>query len=260
MSAPTLQPLDVNAPLGTPASEWAQQTFDAIDPNASTGLVTDAHGNPTGDHAASALSGAPGGGMNADKTHAHLDAIAAQAPGGVGAANGTPSTGLVTDAHGNPTAVHSASAYDGTPGPGINAEKTAAQMDAVSARAPKATAPIPLQTESTPAGHSTGLFTDAQGNPTTNPAESALSGVPGGAPETPGVGTPVVQLPGGWIRSPGTPLLHLSRPQLIVIICRLPPRFNSRPRNLPLRRRLRRTWHSRTSRILSPSRKRHWQS
>ncbi|KAG8718087.1 hypothetical protein FRC09_013188 [Ceratobasidium sp. 395] len=50
MSAPLLQP------LGTPAAEWAQQTVQAINPNASTGLVTDVHGNPTTDHSANAIA------------------------------------------------------------------------------------------------------------------------------------------------------------------------------------------------------------
>lgn len=211
MAAPTLQPLDINAPLGTPAAEWAQQTVEAIDPNASTGLVTDAHGNPTTNHAASALAGAPGGGMNSDKKHAHLDAIASHAPGGVGATNEKPSTGLVTDAHGNPTGVHSASAYEGAPGPGINSNKTVEQMDAISANAPKATAPIPLKPEPPAAERPAGVFTDAHGNPTTNPNASALAGVPAGAPsaDSPSVAsTPGVQLPGGWIRSPGTSILR----------------------------------------------------
>ncbi|KAF8604376.1 hypothetical protein BDV93DRAFT_522491 [Ceratobasidium sp. AG-I] len=212
MSAPTLQPLDISAPLGTPAAEWAQQTVEAIDPNASTGVVTDAHGNPTTNHAASALSGAPGGGLNADKKAAHLDAIASHAPGGVGATSEPPSTGLVTDAHGNPTGVHSASAYDGAPGPGVNSNKTVQQLDAVSANAPKATAPIPLQTEPAPVERPVGVFTDAHGNPTTNPNASAFPSGPGA--DSPSVAsTPGVQLPGGWIRSAGSRQQSMSAPQ-----------------------------------------------
>ncbi|KAG8755189.1 hypothetical protein FRC12_010960 [Ceratobasidium sp. 428] len=56
MSAPLLQPLDVSQPLGTPAEEWVRQTVQVIDPNASTGLVTNAHGNLTTDHSANAIA------------------------------------------------------------------------------------------------------------------------------------------------------------------------------------------------------------
>jgi hypothetical protein len=127
MATPTLKPLDLNEPLGTPAAEWAQQTVEAIDPAASTGLVTDAHGNPTTDHGASALGGAPGHGLNADKTAGHMEAIAAHAPKatdllpittGNGAANGaahTPGAGVFTDVHGNPTVNPNASALEGAP-------------------------------------------------------------------------------------------------------------------------------------------------
>jgi hypothetical protein len=130
MAAPTLKPLDINQPLGTPAAEWAQQTVEAIDPATSTGLVTDAHGNPTTDHSASALGGAPGHGVNADKTAGHLEAVAAHAPkpsdlvplltSGNGAANGAahaPGAGMFTDVHGNPTVNPNASALEGTPAP-----------------------------------------------------------------------------------------------------------------------------------------------
>ena len=258
MSAPTLQPLDINAPLGTPAAEWAQQTVEAIDPNASTGVVTDVHGNPTTNHAASALSGAPGGGLNADKKHAHLDAIASHAPGGVGATSEPPTTGLVTDAHGNPTGVHSASAYEGAPAPGVNSNKTVQQMDAVAANAPKATAPIPLKTEPAPVERPAGVFTDAHGNPTTNPNASVFPSGP--AADSPSVAsTPGVQLPGGWIRSPGMSA-SLSRPHsMLMIRRRLSATVNVRTSNHTLRRRLFCTRHSRPSRILSPPRERHRQ-
>ncbi|KAG9074582.1 hypothetical protein FS749_013830 [Ceratobasidium sp. UAMH 11750] len=154
MATPSLQP------LGTPAAEWAQQTFQAIDPNASTGLVTDAHGNPATDHNASAIGGAPGHGMNADKTPAQLEAISSNAP-------------------------------------------------------PKATDPVPLADETgteigNGAAHPTTgarLFTNAQGNPTTDSNASALEGAPASAipahladPTSSAVTTPGAQLPGGWIR------------------------------------------------------------
>ncbi|KAG9103913.1 hypothetical protein FRC06_007024 [Ceratobasidium sp. 370] len=154
MAAPILES------LGTPAAEWAQQTVQAIEPDSSTGLVTDAHGNPTTDHNASAIGGAPGHGVNTDKTPAQLEAISSNVP-------------------------------------------------------PKATDPVPLADETgTEIGngvaHPTtgaGLFTDAQGNPTTDPNASALEGTPAPGipahlvdPTSSNVTTPGVHLPGGWIR------------------------------------------------------------
>ncbi|KAG9126941.1 hypothetical protein FRC07_001317 [Ceratobasidium sp. 392] len=129
-------------------------------------------------------------------------------------------TGLVTDAHGNPTTDHSASAIGGTPGYGVHSDKTPAHLAAISSNAPpKATDPIPVGGETrTEIGNGTtepgkaaatrtGVFTDAQGNPTTDPNASALEGTPAFAiparlvdQTSSTVTTPGVQLPGGWIR------------------------------------------------------------
>ncbi|QRW14066.1 collagen alpha-1(VII) chain [Ceratobasidium sp. AG-Ba] len=181
MSAPTLQPLAGTQPLGTPAAEWAQQTVQAIDPAAIEPAV-----------------------------------------------ESTPTTGLVTDAHGNPTTDHSASAIGGSPGHGVNSDKTAEHLDAIKANAPKATEPIPLAKPEpeAPAGNGAaltgpgagGLFTDAHGNPTTDPNASALEGTPA-APPTPGYAanstatTPGAQLPGGWIRGPESRQNSMAAPQ-----------------------------------------------
>ncbi|QRW26495.1 collagen alpha-1(VII) chain [Rhizoctonia solani] len=72
MASPSLQLPALNQPLGTPAAEWAQETVQAIDPNVSTGVVTDSSGNPTTNHAKSALEGTPGLGVHSNKTPAEL--------------------------------------------------------------------------------------------------------------------------------------------------------------------------------------------
>ncbi|KAG8703748.1 hypothetical protein FRC09_003974 [Ceratobasidium sp. 395] len=56
MSAPLLQPLGVSQPLHTPPQNGPNKPVQAIDPNVSPGLVTDAHGNPTTDHSANAVA------------------------------------------------------------------------------------------------------------------------------------------------------------------------------------------------------------
>ncbi|EUC63006.1 hypothetical protein RSOL_468890 [Rhizoctonia solani AG-3 Rhs1AP] len=154
MAAPPLQPLSLSQPMGTPAAEWAQETVEAIDPNASTGVVTDTHGNPTTDHTKSALAGEPGYGINAPKTAAQLESQRFTV------APVLPST---------------------------HEEKT----------------PTNEKSQST-------LYTDPQGNPTTHPGSSALSGTPGAGEPLPLATdkslppTPAPQLPGGWIRGPGS--------------------------------------------------------
>ncbi|KAL5637463.1 hypothetical protein ACGC1H_004029 [Rhizoctonia solani] len=151
MAAPSLQPPSLSQPMGTPAAEWAQETVEAIDPNASTGVVTDASGNPTTDHSKSALVGEPGF--------------------------------------------------------GINAPKTAAQLQ--SQRFTVAPVVDGARDEKNESSQST-LYTDPQGNPTTHPGSSALSGTPGAGQPLPLASdkslppTPAPQLPGGWIRGPGS--------------------------------------------------------
>ncbi|KAH7333555.1 hypothetical protein B0J17DRAFT_631706 [Rhizoctonia solani] len=187
MAAPLLPPPALQEPVATPAAEWAQETVNAISPNAPTGVVTDASGNPTTDHSKSALSGEPGFGMNAVKTAAQLDAqrSAVQPPATSAPitrderalANERPRTEpapkVYTDAQGNPTTNPHANALTNVPG--TSASK---------------------------------VYTDAQGNPTTNPHASALSNAPGtGAPLPSATNkslppTPAPQLPGGWIRGP----------------------------------------------------------
>ncbi|KDN43122.1 hypothetical protein RSAG8_06275, partial [Rhizoctonia solani AG-8 WAC10335] len=155
MAAPSLQPLALSQPVGTPAAEWAQETVEAIDPNASTGVVTDPSGNPTTDHSKSALAGEPGHGINAEKTAAQLEAqrFAVQP-----VFNSAPIT------------------HD---------EKT------------------PTNDRSQPR-----LYTDAQGNPTTDPNTNTLLSNLGTSQPLPSATnkslppTPAPQLPGGWIRGP----------------------------------------------------------
>ncbi|KAG8741127.1 hypothetical protein FRC10_003271 [Ceratobasidium sp. 414] len=158
MATPTLDP------LGTPVAEWAQQTVQAIDPNAGPALVTNVHGNPTTNRSASAVGGVPGRGVNANKTPAQLEAISPNAP-------------------------------------------------------PNAADPVPLADETgTEIGNgvahptSAGLFTNAPGNPTTDPNASALEGTPISAipahladPTSSNATTPSAQLPGGWIRGGAAP-------------------------------------------------------
>ncbi|CAE6427396.1 unnamed protein product [Rhizoctonia solani] len=155
MAAPSLQPLALSQPVGTPAAEWAQETVEAIDPNASTGVVTDPSGNPTTDHSKSALAGEPGHGINAEKTAAQLQAqrFAVQP-----VLNSAPIT------------------HD---------EKT------------------PTNDRSQPR-----LYTDAQGNPTTDPNTNTLLSNLGNSQPLPSATnkslppTPAPQIPGGWIRGP----------------------------------------------------------
>ncbi|CAE6398997.1 unnamed protein product [Rhizoctonia solani] len=159
MTSSSLQPLTLNQPLGTPAAEWAQETVDAIDPHAATGVVTDSSGNPTTDHSKSALAGEPGYGVNAEKTVGQLLVERSTVQ--------PPSSGVPVTHH----------------------ERTLEN-----------TRP---QTEPT-----SQVYTDAQGNPTTNPNASALSGTPGAGEPLPSAvnkslpPTPAPQLPGGWIRGP----------------------------------------------------------
>jgi hypothetical protein len=167
MAAPSLEPLSINQPLGTPAAEWAQQTVEAIDPNASKGVFTDPSGNPTTDKSKSALDGEPGHGVNADKTTGQLDSrrFAVQPPA------------IETN-------------------PAANETATAANEDTTPTNERPRTRPAPK------------LFTDAQGNPTENPAGNALFDTPGTAEPLPSASasvasTPGGQLPGGWIRGPG---------------------------------------------------------
>ncbi|CAE6531889.1 unnamed protein product [Rhizoctonia solani] len=155
MAAPSLQPPALNQPLGTPAAEWAQETVEAIDPNASTGVVTDASGNPTTDHSKSALAGEPGYGINAEKTAAQLQS--------------------------QRSTIHPVS----NGAPIMHDEKT-----------PTNEKPQPM------------IYTDAQGNPTTDPNANAFSNNPGPGEPLPSAvdkslpPTPAPQLPGGWIRGP----------------------------------------------------------
>ncbi|CAE6453685.1 unnamed protein product, partial [Rhizoctonia solani] len=159
MAAPLLPPPALHQPVGTPADEWAQETVQAISPDAPTGVVTDVSGNPTTDHSRSALAGEPGYGMNADKTAAQLEAQKS-----------------ITHpvAHGAPI---------------TRVEQTLTNERPRTEPAPK-------------------VYTDAQGNPTTDPHASALSGAPGTGVPLPSATnkslppTPAPQLPGGWIRGP----------------------------------------------------------
>ncbi|ELU38557.1 hypothetical protein AG1IA_07405 [Rhizoctonia solani AG-1 IA] len=159
MASPSLQLPALNQPLGTPAAEWAQETVQAIDPNVSTGVVTDSSGNPTTNHAKSALEGTPGLGVHSNKTPAELlmQRSTIQPP-----VSGEPIT-----------------------------------RDARTLENTK------VHTEPKPQ-----VYTDAQGNPTTNPNESALAGTPGAVEPLPSAvnkslpPTPAPQLPGGWIRGP----------------------------------------------------------
>ncbi|CAE7155683.1 unnamed protein product [Rhizoctonia solani] len=157
MAAPSLQPPALGQPVGTPAAEWAQETVEAIDPNAGTGVVTDVNGNPTTDHSKSALAGEPGYGVNSEKTSALL----------------------------------------------------AAQRSTI--QPISNSAPI-MQDEKTSTNEISQprVYTDAQGNPTTNPNANVLSsnlGTSGPHPSATDKSlppTPAPQLPGGWVRGPGS--------------------------------------------------------
>ncbi|KAJ1300758.1 hypothetical protein OPQ81_002402 [Rhizoctonia solani] len=159
MAAPALQPPALDQTLGTPAAEWAQETVEAIDPNASTGVVTDASGNPTTDHSKSALAGEPGYGVNSEKTAAQLQI----------------QRSIVQPVFNDGSAAHS--------------EKTPTNERPQTEPAPK-------------------VYTDAQGNPTTDSRANALSSAPGTGQPIPSAvdkslpPTPAQQLPGGWIRGP----------------------------------------------------------
>ncbi|CCO29535.1 hypothetical protein BN14_03550 [Rhizoctonia solani AG-1 IB] len=124
-------------------------------------------------------------------------------------------TGVVTDSSGNPTTDHGKSALEGEPGYGVNADKTTGRLltERSAIQPPVSSAPIThhertldnTEPRTEPASQ---VYTDAQGNPTTNPNASALSGTPGAGEPLPSVvnkslpPTPAPQLPGGWIRGP----------------------------------------------------------
>jgi hypothetical protein len=125
-------------------------------------------------------------------------------------------TGVVTDSSGNPTTDHGKSALGGEPGYGINADKTTGRLltERSAIQPPVSSAPIThhertLENTEPRTEPASQVYTDAQGNPTTNPNASALSGTPGAGEPLPSVvnkslpPTPAPQLPGGWIRGPG---------------------------------------------------------
>ncbi|CAE6495850.1 unnamed protein product [Rhizoctonia solani] len=132
MAAPSLQPPALDQALGTPAAEWAQETVEAIGPDASTGVVTDSTGNPTTDHNKSALAGEPGYGANSEKTAALLQAqrstlqpVSDRVPVTQDEKTPTnerpqtePARKVYTDVQGNPTTDPSANALSSTPGTG----------------------------------------------------------------------------------------------------------------------------------------------